>query len=282
MQEPDYRLILMDLDGTLLNEHSQVTARTRQALERAHNAGIDLAVATGRSYAMLRYFCGDLPLTGPQITFNGAIIVDPGSGEPLFRQALPPDLVVPVLEFLREHEMYTCFYTEQDIYVRTRAPLERALVPPVFPEPFVQPYLEELAHLPCYKLVAVAEPAAIGALRPIAEQAFGDVLYVTQTSQVLLEFLHPDVSKGAALKRIMHERGLRPEQVIAFGDSHNDLELLRAAGLGIAMGNASPEVQHNAAHVTCSNREDGIAVALDAFLWSRHAGVEPWPQMPCR
>src|SRR5579859_4051860 len=81
---PRYRLIVMDLDGTLLNPQSRITTRTRAALERANAAGVAIAVATGRNYPLLRHFCGDLPLSGPQITFNGAVVVDPVTGLPTF------------------------------------------------------------------------------------------------------------------------------------------------------------------------------------------------------
>lgn len=266
-RERRYRLIVMDLDGTLLNRRHAVTPRTRAALERAHHAGVAVAVATGRSYALLRFFTDGLPLSGPQITFNGAIVIDPVSGRPIFLQAVPEAWVVPVLSFLREHDVYSCYYTDSQIYVRGRSPLERALVPPNFPAPIEADDLEGLLHIPCIKLVAVAEPAGINALRPLAEGAFGRHLYVTQTAPVLLEFLHPDVSKGAALTRAIVDLGLDPTQVIAFGDSHNDIDMLQVAGTGVAMANASAEVRAVADLVAPSNEEDGIAVVLDDLLW---------------
>lgn len=268
MPEPRFRLVVMDLDGTLLNERSEVSPRTRAVLQLAHDAGVDLTVATGRSYSLIRYFCGSLPLSGPQITFNGAVVVDPVSDKPIFLQAVPQALVVPVLDFLSTENVYTCFYTEHDIFVRERAPLELALVPPGCPPPIEQPHLEDLAQLACLKIVVVADPARIDLLRPTAEQAFGDRLYVTQTAPVLLEFLHPAVSKGAALRKIIQDRGLRAEEVIAFGDSHNDLDLLQVAGTGVAMANATPEVLEAADYIALSNRQDGIAAALDELLWT--------------
>jgi Cof subfamily protein (haloacid dehalogenase superfamily) len=267
--DPRYRLIVMDLDGTLLNRQSQVTPRTRAVLERAHAEGIAIAVATGRSYPLVRYFTRGLPLSGPQITFNGAIVVDSVTGKSTHLHAVPVALVRPVLAFLVEHGAYTCYFTEDMIYVREHAvPLERALVPPDFsPQPVVVPDLSALLHLPCIKLVVVAKLEAIARLRPLAEAAFGDQLYITQTSSVLLEFLHPAVSKGAALIEAMCYLGLRAEEVIAFGDSHNDIEMLRVAGTGVAMANAGAEVRAVADSIAPSNDDDGIAVVLEDVLW---------------
>jgi Cof subfamily protein (haloacid dehalogenase superfamily) len=266
--ETRYDLVVMDLDGTLLDEHSRVTPRTRAILDRADAAGVAIAIATGRSYALARYLTDGLPLTGPQITFNGAVVVDPVTGLPTFLQAVPSVWIEPVLTFLHERGLFTCYYTEDTIYVEGHAPLERALVPAGFPQqPVVVDNLLSLRHLPCLKLVAVAMPEVISALRPPAEAAFHKHLYVTQTSSVLLEFLHPDVSKGAALREAMAYLGIDPVRVIAFGDGHNDIGLLQAAGTGVAMANADEEVRTLADLVAPSNTEDGIARVLDEMLW---------------
>lgn len=267
MPIPRFRLIVMDLDGTLLDQRSRITPRTRAALERAAAAGVAIAVATGRSYPLLRHFCGDLPLSGPQITFNGAVVVDPLTGLPSYLQAVPVAVVPPVLAFLQAEGVFACYYTEHDIYVHGHSPLEIALVPPELPQPIAVPDLTALIHMPCIKLVAVAEPERIAALRPDAEAAFGKRLYVTQTSKVLLEFLHPSVSKGAALRESMGYLGLAPDLVIAFGDGHNDIDMLQAAGIGVAMGNAAAEVKDAADLIAPANTEDGIAVVLDDLLW---------------
>jgi Cof subfamily protein (haloacid dehalogenase superfamily) len=266
--EPRYRLIVLDLDGTLLNEHSKISPRTREALERAHAAGVAVAVATGRSYSLTRYFCGDLPLSGPQISYNGAIIVDPLTEQPIFLQAVPAVMVDPVITFLQERDIFTCYYTEDTIYVLDHSPMEVALVPPDLPQPVRVPDFGRLSHLPCIKLVAVGEQARITDLRSPAEIAFGDHLYVTRTSPVLLEFLHPAVSKGAALQQVIDSLGLSRDQVIAFGDSHNDIGMLRIAGTGVAMGNADAEIRAVADVIAPRNSDDGIARVLDDLLWS--------------
>ena len=127
---------------------------------------------------------------------------------------------------------------------------------------------DELLHLPAIKIVATAPRDRIDVLRPVGEAAFGAQLYVTRTDAVLLEFLHPEVSKGAALRKVMQSLGLDSDQVIAFGDSHNDLDLLQIAGTGVAMGNADDEVKAQADVVAAPNTEDGVARVLEAMLWS--------------
>ncbi len=262
-----YKLIVLDLDGTLLDGRKQVSVRTRGTLERAQAEGIAVAIATGRSYSMARYFVDGLSLNGPQITYNGAAVIDPVTARPVYLQALPASLVRPVIDFLRDEHVFTSYFSEHDIYVLHRSSLEYALVPPGMPRAYEVGGFDEVLHLPAIKIVATAPPDRIDTLRPVAEAAFGAQLYVTRTDAVLLEFLHPAVSKGAALRLVMETLGLAPEQVIAFGDSHNDIDLLRIAGTGVAMGNADDEVLAMADIVAPPNTDDGVAKVLEGLLW---------------
>jgi Cof subfamily protein (haloacid dehalogenase superfamily) len=116
---------------------------------------------------------------------------------------------------------------------------------------------------PSIKVVGQADPDTITRLRPHAVTAFGRDLYVTQTAANLLEFLHPDVSKGSALRHVAALLDVAREEIIAFGDSHNDLTMFAYAGLAVAMRNATPEVRAGADLVTESNEEDGVAAALE-------------------
>ena len=266
---PRYKLIVCDLDGTLLDGQKKISERTIGVLKHAQADGVAVAIATGRSFAMVRFFVDGLPLNGPQIVYNGAAIVDPVSGKPLYLQALPSSLVSPVLDFLRDQHVFTSYFTEDDVYVRHRSSLEFALVPPEMPPAREVGDFDEVLHLPAVKIVATATRDRIDSLRPAAEAAFADRLYVTRTDPVLLEFLHPAVSKGTALAKVMESLGLHAEQVIAFGDSHNDLELLQTAGVGVAMGNADPEVLAMADIVAEPNTDDGVAKVLESLLWSR-------------
>jgi Cof subfamily protein (haloacid dehalogenase superfamily) len=263
-----YKIIAMDLDGTLLDEHKQISPRTRKTLVRAHYAGAHIVVATGRSFALTRHFVGDLPLTGPQISLNGAAIVDAESGLTIFHQALPTAAVSPVIDFLSAQGIYTCYESEADIFVLYHSPWEARLVPPGTPPALSVRSFSDVMHLPAMKLVGVAEEARITALRPLAEAAFAAQLYVTRTSPVLYEFLHPSVSKGAALKKVIETLGLSAAEVIAFGDSHNDIAMLEVAGTAVAMANADSEVRGMADLIAPSNMQDGIADVLDDLLWT--------------
>jgi Cof subfamily protein (haloacid dehalogenase superfamily) len=257
-----YRLIACDLDGTLLNQHAAISPATREALDRTAAEGIGVVIATGRTYPMMRYFCHDLSLTAPQITCNGAVIVDPTSSVPERVHTVPPSQVAPVLDFLEDQGVPIAYFGLETIYILPDNPYGDLLMPPEVGQPTRVASLYDLADIPCTKIVGMSAPEVIDRIRPPAELRFGADLYVTQTSHRLLEFLHPRVSKGWALADIARTLGVQPEEVVAFGDSHNDIDMITYAGLGVAMGNASAEVKALADLIAPSHDQDGIAWVL--------------------
>ncbi len=257
-----YRLIVTDLDGTLLTHRKDISPRTRRALEQAARRGSRIVVATGRSFPVARHFCDGLPLTAPQITYNGAVIHDPTADRELSCLLLPPEWVRPSIEFFLDANVAVACFTTKALYMDQRIPEPHSWQPQLAGLPEQLADMRAVAEQPCIKVVGFADAPTISRLRPLAEQRFGHALYVTQTSPVLLELLHPEVSKGAALRRIAQMLEIPHGEIVAFGDSHNDIDMLDVAGVGVAMGNASAEVKGAADMVTDGHDEDGIATAL--------------------
>lgn len=257
-----YRLLAIDLDGTLLTHNKRIMPETRRALDAAARAGCHLVIATGRGFGVTRYFCDGLTLTAPQITYNGAVIFDPAKREDIARELVPPVDVPPVVDFLIEARMHIALFSPQRLYMSAAMPEPRSWLPGTEEAPELVDDMRSVASYPCIKVVAHSDAAAITRLRPPAMERFGRDLYVTQTSAVLLEFLHIGVSKGAALRTVAAILGVARDEIIAFGDSHNDIGMLEFAGVGVAMGNADDEVKAVANMVTVSNEDDGIAAAL--------------------
>lgn len=256
------RLIALDLDGTLLTQHKVISPHTRVALDEAVRRGCGLVIATGRSFAVARHFCEGIDLMVPQITYNGAVIYDPVEERDLEEYLVPPEYVQAGLRFFLDAGANVALFTPRALYLDAGMPNPHNWAPgwPIRPQPVLD--IEAFAGEPCIKIAGQGPAATIDRLRPLAHAQFDEVLYVTQTAQTLLELLNPTVSKGAALERIAGMLGVARDEVIAFGDSHNDVGMLTYAGTGVAMANASAEVKAIADLVTGSNEEDGIASAL--------------------
>jgi Cof subfamily protein (haloacid dehalogenase superfamily) len=262
-----YRLLAIDLDGTLLTPRPEkiITSRAREALRRAAEVGIIIVIATGQNLAVLQHTCGDLPLNGPQIIENGAVIANI-HGHIYYERPLPTEYILPTLKVLREQGFYRAYHTIHRVYVDRNTPRSEEWYRPPVPPAVQVENVEQLYPLSCIKVVGIGTEEVIRARRPMLEEMYAGKLYVTQSSFDLIEFLHPDVSKEKALRRIAADLGISAEEIAAFGDNHNDIGMLRFASLGVAMGHAHSEVKEAANYVTGSNAEDGVAAVIETMI----------------
>jgi len=258
-----YRLLALDLDGTLLTPQHTISERTYAALQKAVTAGMVLVVATGQTLDVLRAVCAQLPLEAPQIIYNGAIIADIRNGAILHEQLVPPEHILSALALIHNFGLHGVYHTRGRVYVDQGTPNARQWYRPPVPPAIEVDDVASLYPEPCVKLVGAGEPATLREKRLELERLLSGKLYVTQASRELIEFLHPQVSKGRALQTVTAMLGLAPAEVVAIGDNHNDIGMLRFAGLGIAMGNAHDEVKAEADYVTLRNSEDGVAAAIE-------------------
>ena len=263
-----YRLLAIDLDGTLLTPlpDKHITPRTYRALREAADAGIFIVIATGQTLSVLQNICAKLPISAPQIIENGAIIADIHTGAIFHEQFIPPDLILPALAALRTLGLYRAYHTLHRVYVDKDTPRARNWYrPPVAPVIEIED-VASLYPLSCIKVAGIGEESTLREKRQELERIFDGKLYVAQSSFDIIELLHPEVSKGTALSVIAKDLHIKPEEIVAFGDNHNDIGMLQLAGLGVAMGNANEEVKMAADYVTLSNAEDGVAAVIEDLI----------------
>ncbi|MEV7288217.1 Cof-type HAD-IIB family hydrolase [Streptomyces sp. NPDC093252] len=271
------RLIATDLDGTLLRDDKSVSPRTVAALAAAEEAGIEVFFVTGRPARWMDVVSDHVHGHGLAICGNGAAVVDlhggPGAHRFVTVRDLARDNALDAVRLLRDAAPGTVYAVEQTYgfnqepdYPKlhmeipdVRAPAEvllRGDAPGAS-----EPVLKILAHHP------TLDPDVFLAL---ARTAIGDRANVTRSSpSALLEISGPGVSKASTLALCCAERGISPEEVVAFGDMPNDVEMLTWAGRSYAMGNAHPEVIAAASGRTVANNEDGVAVIIERMLGER-------------
>jgi hypothetical protein len=260
-----YRLLALDLDGTLLTPRPEraITPRSRRAIRQVVEAGMQVIIATGQSLVVLQHLCAGLPLAGPQIIENGAVIADITTGAISAETLLPEASLLPVLHTLKHAGFHRAYHTTGRVYADRGAPRVRQWYDPPVPPVIEIADVSSLYPQPCIKLVGISAEQMLRAKRQALIERFAGQLYVTQSAFDLLEFLHPAVSKAHALQTLAHKLDIRPEEIVAIGDHHNDIGMLRFAGLGVAMGNAHVEVKSAADYVTRSNAEDGVAAVIE-------------------
>ena len=276
-----YRLLALDVDGTLLDPDGELRDAVRQAVMAARRAGLRVILCTGRRFRSARPWARELQLDGPVVVHNGALVKDVASTETLHCHPLPETLCrrgLAVLRQLAPPLIYIDGFREQvDILTE---PMEHL-------HPFQQEYLQD--NIPYCRFVddlsaerlrgvvmlsIMAEAERLQALRPAVEDALAGQGHTKMILNKnfrghILEVLPATVSKWQALERLMAAEGWTADDVMAIGDDYNDLEMIRGAGLGIAMGNAVDAVREAARHVTGSNDDDGVAQAIERFVLQR-------------
>lgn len=266
----NYKLIALDLDGTLLNDQKQITEQTREALFAAQEAGIRLALASARPSPGLHRERDALHMQayrGILMSYNGGRIVDAATGEVLFETAMDITQTKEVLRRLEALPVTPILDDGLQFYVTDKNGYKVDYE--CRNNNMVCSEADNLADFLSFSPVKILMSAAPEEIRDIQKEIAAflpDSLTVVQTAPFYLEVIPKVINKGQGIRDICRVLGLSPAEVIAFGDAENDIPMLQAAGMGIAMGNAAEAVKAAADRVTLSNNEDGIAAALQTLL----------------
>jgi Cof subfamily protein (haloacid dehalogenase superfamily) len=267
--ESSIRLMLADVDGTLVTPDKVLTERAVEAVRRLGEAGILFAVTSGRPPMGMSMLIEPLAITTPVAGFNGGILVNPDMSV-IEQRVIPEDLVVPVAELNRSFGLDTWVYRGADWYVPDPlgAHVAKETATVRF-EPKVMTGLDGLTS-DVAKLVGVSDDFdAVARAATAAHDRFGDHVTAARSQPYYLDVTHPDANKGAVARYLSAKYAIPPEAIATIGDMPNDVLMFAHSGLSIAMGNASPEVQRTARRITTSNAEEGFATAVDRFILPR-------------
>lgn len=262
-----YELIAVDLDGTLLNNQSEVSSRNAQALHRVEQLGAKVVISTGRMYCAAKNYAQQLGLKTPVICYQGAMVKDPVSDETLQEFPLQDPLKSQIIDELIAMGLNTQAYFDDRFFVAVRN--EKT----VSYEALTPRKGEAVGDLAAFvkthtitKLIVNEEPEIIQKIIPYFQKKYGRGAQVVVCGPMFLSFTDPQADKGIALKWVAQYLGIDRSKVIAFGDQHNDISMLQYAGFGVAMGNAVEELKKAADAVTVENQQDGVAAVLEELF----------------
>lgn len=266
---PEIRLVALDLDGTLLDSHSNLEPRAKEVICRVQEKGVGVTLATGRMFRSALPFARELNLHLPLIVYHGALIKDPDSGKVIWQRLLSLDIVRILVQKARAYGLPFNIYLNDELYVEDVRPENEAYASQArVPLHKVDDILTYLKSEPI-KFVAVYHGRELDYLEEEVRRELGDRVYITRSFPHYLEIINREASKARGLAILAQALGIKPAEIMVIGDSFNDLEMFRFAGLAIAMGNAPPAVQAAAHHVTGTNDAGGVAEALVKFILER-------------
>src|SRR5215471_11368323 len=265
------KLVIADIDGTLVTKEKLLTPRSVQAVQRLQDAGILFGITTGRPPKGTKMLIVALPDLKFIAGFNGGVVVRRDFS--LFKEnLLPATTAEQVVQIILEHQMDAWLYTDKDWFVRDpeayRVNREQKTVQ--FP-PKVVPSFEGLFNRVA-KLVGVSENYDLVAhCEKDLQERFGASVSAARSQPFYVDITHPKANKGEVVIMASEFAGIPTKQIATIGDMANDVTMFERSGVSIAMGNASREVQKAATYVTASNQEEGFAAAMDDFILPKAA-----------
>lgn len=261
------KLIALDLDGTLLNKQGEVSLRASQAIQALKAQGVKLVLSTGRPPRHVKALAEELDLSDLVVVYNGAAILNFKTNNVNYRHQMSRETVLGVLQQMRKShadvmagmETHHGWYLDKALFEQRKAGLttRQSMLPDGCGK--VEQFVQDQVIKVFFRHKTLTAPELSKAL-------IGEDVYATWTSPSLLEVMAKHVNKQESIQHLSLEMGIKQEEVAAFGDQHNDKELLSWAGLGVAMGNASEEIKQAANLVTSSNNDEGVARVLERWV----------------
>lgn len=261
------KLFVSDVDGTLINDKRELSDGTIDAIRRAHDRGVDFMLATGRMHYGAALEWEKIGLNIPMIASQGAAIYNPADGKFLKKRKLSRDVVMKLIDFAEDRDLYIHVYTEETFHYNRLTkftPMYEATsnIKGIHDEN-IRGCIEPDGS---YKFLIVEKSDKMPELQRECEALFGEEAAITRSTPIMLEFLAKGVSKGAAVLDYAEMRGLAREEIICCGNELNDVEMIRAAGLGLAVENASELLKREADAVIPSNNNEGVRWAIEKFV----------------
>lgn len=274
------KAIVLDIDGTLLNEKKEISPATKKALIEAQQNGIKLILASGRPTSGMLIYAEELEMKqhhGLLVSYNGAKVIDCQTNEELFSQAMTVEEGRAVLEHLKKFDVKVMIDKDDYMYVNNVYDCDIThkgkKINIIEYESRGGNYklceIDDLAAFlnePPSKILTAGEPEYLATHYQEMMAPFSDSLNCVFTADFYFEFTAEGIDKAKALDTVLRPLGITPEEIAAFGDGHNDITLIQYAGKGVAMENAVPELKAAADHITLSHNADGVPHMLEQLV----------------
>ena len=289
-----YKIVAIDLDGTLLNSFGEITYKTKEALKKAIDSGVQIVLASGRPISAIENIANEIGSKEYLISGNGALVYDIQKSKVIYDKFLSKEQVLKIVDICEENSIYCNVYTETEViaknlnynvlfYHKENAKKVEAKRTNINIVSNMRKYIEELSDEARFLKMTVCDPSRTifnGIIRKLRSIETIDVLDVSHmsrktikdgTDNVQIEYYYTEitnknVNKWTAIEYLLELQNISSEEVMAIGDNVNDKEMIENAGLGVVMGNSSPQIKEIADVVVSDNNSDGIVEAIEKYI----------------
>lgn len=284
-----YKLIALDIDGTLLTSDYTISNHTKSVLKAAMNQGILVTIATGRFHLSAIRIAKEIGINAPMVCNDGALIKDILTDKTVFKKQLSMNISLEILDlitkyktikaqvFMEDYRIYIGSYFKKMQFKRFINSLRRKPFRNCFNyyRDFIRPAAVDAENLsvakdmiksPPLKIVLCGDENEIEDLKIELKEKYNNNIFLTTAIKNWIDIIHGDISKAKGLAILAEKLGIKRDEIIAIGDNINDIPMLKFAGLGVAMGNAPDRVKKESDTVTLSNDKDGVAKFLESII----------------
>lgn len=266
-----YKMIVLDLDDTLLKKDGTISDITKEKLKKAQSKGVKIVLASGRPTFAILKIANELELKksgGYIISYNGARIIDCVTDEELYSANISKDQIHKLYDMSKREGAFIQTYMGDNIIASEAneyTDIEKEITGM---EIIVADDFKEYVSQDVVKAIVLQHPDRLKEIEEMWKDEIKDSLYMTISKPFFLEFMNKEVDKSKSIERLSNMLGITMDEVIAIGDSYNDMSMIKAAGLGVAMKNAVEAVKNIANYITADNENDGVAKVIDKFIFS--------------
>jgi hypothetical protein len=262
----NYKLVAVDLDDSLLGYDHKISAENKAAIKKTVDKGVIFTIATGRPLQSCLPFVKELGLDVPFITYNGALVIKGKSMEILYHKTIEPEDASDILEEAVEYSPTILVFNDNKLYVNELNERTQRYSKLSNMSAYLEKDLKKITKNGPTKVLLYHEPDQVKRIYyEIKDRLEGKVNFHI-SKPFFLEFIHKEVSKGNALAALAKNMGIDPKEVIAIGDSYNDISMIEYAGLGVAVENAYEDIKNKADYICKSNVNHGVAQVLEKFV----------------
>lgn len=273
-----YKMICIDIDGTLIKPDQTLSSETVKAIKRARDKGVMIVLSTGRMYRSARIYSDELELDFPIISANGSYVKDKATNEVIYEKTLSKDDLKFIMGVLDKYGVKINFYNNDTMYIsehreyvtryealsKTLPPEKRIEIKYITNDYPMNDFIEEFGGY-IQKGIVFPHQGIITSIRN--DVAENKLLKVVSSDVDNIEFTSHLADKGLGVLALAKAKNIKPSEIICVGDSENDLSMLKIAGLPVAMGNAIPLLKEVATYVTDTNVNDGVAKMINKFIF---------------
>ena len=266
--EGQYKMLVLDLDDTLLRDDHSISSRNKELLAEAQRKGVKVVLASGRPTQAMMQYAEELQLArfdSYLISFNGAVVTSLKNNEILFQKSLTQEEIHSLYDFSLENNVHILTYTDKGIVSETDSEyIDVEVQLTNIPHHKVTSFKKEITHS-AVKCILLEEPTYLRKVE-IKLKAERTDLSVSRSKPFFLEVMPHGIDKAASIDFLVKLLDIKQSEVIAVGNAGNDLSMVQYAGLGVWVDNVSPELRHEADVVVASNNHDGVAEVVERFI----------------